>query len=165
VAGDKQATMKTFNRRAMLGVVPTAFALAAVATQGTVAVATPASDKLLGINRSPATNKIASLAVRHGNVLYMSGVEAADLTADFVGQTKQIFTRIEGALAAFGTSKDNLLAVTILAKSITNKPAFNEAWIAWLGGAGLPARVFSVVADLDPGCLVEIQVTAACPPA
>jgi enamine deaminase RidA (YjgF/YER057c/UK114 family) len=153
--------MKLLNRRTALGA---AFAVATAGANSATAQASPASDKAVGITRSPATSKIASLAVRHGNVLYMSGVEASDLTADFVGQTKQIFARIDMALATFGTSKENVLAVTILAKSIANKPAFNEAWIAWLGGTGLPARVFSVVADLDPGCLVEIQVTAACVP-
>jgi enamine deaminase RidA (YjgF/YER057c/UK114 family) len=119
----------------------------------------------MGITRLPNTNNFNSLPVRHGTVVYTGGVQATDFKLDFVGQTEQAFARIDAALAQFNTSKQNLLFVTIRTKSIANKPAFNKAWLEWLDGAGLPARVYAVVADLDEGSQVEIQVTAACPPA
>lgn len=155
--------MKTFNRRAMLGATPGIIAMAGIVAGSTVAQANSDSDKSLGINRIPnPSNKVNSIAVRHGNVVYTGGVQATDFAQDFVGQTKQTFARIDSTLASFGSSKENLLSVTIRTKSITHKPAFNKAWLEWLGTAGLPARVYAVVADLDEGSLIEIQVTAVC---
>ncbi len=156
--------MTAFHRRRMI-VAATTAAAAAIADATVTATASPASDKAIGITRLASTNNFNSLAVRHGNVVYTGGIQATDFKLDFVGQTQQALARIDGALAAFGTSKENLLSVTIRAKSIANKPAFNKAWVEWLGGAGLPARVYAVVADLDDGSQVEIQVTAACPAA
>jgi len=156
--------MTALDRRRMIVAAATA-ATAAVADATATAGASPASDKTMGIMRLASTNNFNSLAVRHGNVVYTGGIQATDFKQDFVGQTKQALARIDGALAAFGTSKENLLSVTIRTKSIANKPAFNKAWVEWLGSAGLPARVYAVVADLDEGSQVEIQVTAACPPA
>ena len=156
--------MTALDRRRIIVAAATA-ATAAVADATATASASPASDKTMGIMRLASTNNFNSLAVRHGNVVYTGGIQATDFKQDFVGQTKQALARIDGALAAFGTSKENLLSVTIRTKSIANKPAFNKAWVEWLGSAGLPARVYAVVADLDEGSQVEIQVTAACPPA
>ena len=151
--------MEKISRRIMLAAAP----IAAVAAGSGAALASPASDKAMGITRLPSTNNFNSLAVRHGNVVYTGGVQATDFKLDFVGQAKQAFSRIDGALATFGTSKDNLLSVTIRTRSIANKPAFNKTWLEWLGPSGLPARVYAVVADLDEGSQIEIQVTAACP--
>lgn len=158
--------MKPFNRRTMLSTAPAAVAAVAIAAGNTVAQGSPASDKVAGITRLPGTNNFTSLIVRHGNVAYTSGLLATDSTQNFLGQAKQVFARIDGALASFGSSKENLLSVTIVAKAIANKPAFNKAYLEWLGSAGLPARVFAVDAEaLEGGALIEIQVTAACPPA
>jgi enamine deaminase RidA (YjgF/YER057c/UK114 family) len=156
--------MTALDRRRMIAAATTA-AAAAIADAALTASASPASDKAMGITRLASTNNFNSLAVRHGNVVYTGGIQATDFKQDFVGQTKQAFARIDGTLAAFGTSKENLLSVTIRTRSIANKPTFNKAWVEWLAGAGLPARVYAVVADLDDGSQVEIQVTAACPPA
>jgi len=157
--------MKAFNRRTILSTAPAAVAAVAITAANTIAQGSPVSDKSLGITRLPSTNNYNSPAVRHGNVVYTGGLQATDFKLDFVGQTKQAFARIDGVLATFGSSKENLLSVTIRTKSIADKPEFNKAWIEWLGGTGLPARVYAVVADLDMGSLIEIQVTAACPPA
>jgi enamine deaminase RidA (YjgF/YER057c/UK114 family) len=121
----------------------------------------PTADAL-AISRVKSTHNFNSLAIRHGNIVYTGGVQATDFKQDFVGQTKQAFARIDDALAALGSSKENLLSATIRTKTIANKPAFNKVWLEWLGPAGLPTRVYAVVADLDEGSLVEIQVTAAC---
>lgn len=84
-----------------------------------------------------------------------------------MGQTKQAFAKIDDILASFGSSKENLLLVTIYTKRIANKPAFNKTWIEWLGAAKLPSRIYAVAADvdLDERSLLQIQVTAACPSA
>ena len=153
--------MKKISRRIMLAATPAAV----VAAGSGAALGGPATDKTMGITRLPSTNNFNSLAVRHGNVVYTGGVQATDFKLDFVGQARQAFARIDGALASFGSSKDNLLSVTIRTKSIANKPAFNKVWLEWLGNSGLPARVYAVVADLDEGSQIEIQVTAACPTA
>jgi len=156
--------MRTFNRRTVISAASTA-AVAAIADGNAGAqAASPVYDEATEITRLPSTNNFNSLAVRHGNVVYTGGVQATDFKQDFLGQTRQAFARIDGALTSLGTSKENLLSVTIRTRSIADKPVFNKAWLEWLGQAGVPARVYEVVADLDDGSQIEIQVTAACPP-
>lgn len=155
--------MKTVSRRIMLGAASAGAVV--VAADTIAALGSPATDKAQGITRLPTTNNFNSPAVRHGNIVYTSGMQATDFSLDFLGQAKQAFARIDSTLASFGSSKESLLSVTIRTKSTASKPAFNKAWAEWLGDAGLPARVYARVADLDEGSLIEIQVTAACPAA
>jgi len=99
--------------------------------------------------------------VEHDGVVHVGGLIASDLTADIKGQTEQIAKKIDEVLAAHGTNKDRLLSATIFVTDLTQRPAMNEAWFAWLAKEHLPARATVGVADLGAGVLIEVIATAA----
>jgi enamine deaminase RidA (YjgF/YER057c/UK114 family) len=98
--------------------------------------------------------------VEYQGVVHVGGLIASDLAADMKGQTEQIAKKIDEVLAEHGTSKDNLLSATIFVTDLSQRPAMNEAWFAWLTRENLPARATIGVADLGPGVLIEITATA-----
>ena len=104
---------------------------------------------------------ILSLAVEHGNTVYLAGVVAKKLDADVKGQTKEVLDEIDRLLAKCGTSKAKVLSATIWVTDIRNRAPMNEAWSAWTDPKNLPARACIEAKLADPRALVEIMVTAA----
>ena len=104
---------------------------------------------------------ILSLAVEHGNTVYLAGVVAKKLEADVKGQTKEILDEIDRLLAKSGTNKSKVLTATIWVTDIRNRAPMNEVWTAWTDPKNLPARACVEAKLADPACLVEIMVTAA----
>ena len=107
------------------------------------------------------SNNILSLAVQHGDTVYLAGVVAKNLDADVKGQTKEILAEIDRLLAKCGTSKSKLLTATIWVTDIRNRAPMNEVWTAWADPKNLPARACIEAKIADPKGLVEIMVTAA----
>ena len=104
---------------------------------------------------------ILSLAVEHGNTVYLAGVVAKKLEADVKGQTKEILDEIDRLLAKCGTNKSKVLSATIWVTDIRNRAPMNEVWTAWVDPKNLPARACIEAKLADPRGLVEIMVTAA----
>jgi len=104
---------------------------------------------------------ILSLAVEHGNTVYLAGIVAKNLDQDVKGQTKQIVDEIDRLLAKSGSSKSKLLQAQIWVTDIRNRALMNEVWSAWVDPKNLPARACVQASLADPKCLVEIMVTAA----
>ena len=104
---------------------------------------------------------ILSLAVEHGNTVYLAGVVAKKLDADVKGQTKEILDEIDRLLAKCGTSKSKVLSATICVTDIRNRAPMNEVWSARTDPKNLPARACIEAKLADPRALVEIMVTAA----
>ena len=104
---------------------------------------------------------ILSLAVEHGNTVYLAGVVAKKLEADVKGQTKEILDEIDRLLAKCGTSKSKVLQATIWVTDIRNRAPMNEVWTAWTDPKNLPARACIEAKLADPRMLVEIAVIAA----
>ena len=107
------------------------------------------------------SSSILSLAVQHGDTVYLAGVVAKNLDADVKGQTKEILAEIDRLLAKCGTSKSKLLTATIWVTDIRNRAPMNEVWTAWADPKNLPARACIEAKIADPKGLVEIMVTAA----
>lgn len=105
--------------------------------------------------------RILSNAVVHGDTVYLAGIVAEDPSADVKGQTQQILARIDKLLATCGTDKTKLLSAQIWLTDIGNRPAMNEAWLAWVDADQLPVRACVEAKLADPRLLVEIMVTAA----
>src|SRR5947207_943048 len=104
---------------------------------------------------------ILSLAVEHGDTVYLAGVVAKKLEADVKGQTKEILDEIDRLLAKCGTSKSKVLSATIWVTDIRNRAPMNEVWSAWVDAKNLPARACVEARLADPKALVEIMVIAA----
>ena len=104
---------------------------------------------------------ILSLAVEHGDTVYLAGIVAKKLEQDIKGQTKEVLDEIDRLLAKCGTNKSKVLSATIWVTDIRNRAPMNEVWTAWTDPKNLPVRA-SIEAKLaDPRGLVEIMVTAA----
>ena len=104
---------------------------------------------------------ILSLAVEHGDTVYLAGIVAKNLKNDVKGQTAEILAEIDRLLAKAGTNKSKILTANIWVTDIRNRAAMNEVWTAWVDPKHLPARACVEAKLADPACLVEIMVTAA----
>ena len=102
-----------------------------------------------------------SKAVVHNGIVYLSGL--IDPTgADVKAQTQNILKQVDELLEKAGTSKTNILSVSIWLKDIDKDfQAMNEVWIAWLDPENKPVRATVQSPMALPSLLVEIQVTAA----
>ncbi len=102
-------------------------------------------------------------AVVHGGVVYLAGQVADDASLDTERQTADILAQIDALLAEAGTSKAKLLSVQIILRDITEAPAMNRAWDAWLDHGNKPARMTIEAPLVDPAWRVEITGIAALP--
>ncbi len=100
-----------------------------------------------------------SRAVVYENLVFLSGIVADDKSLPVKQQTEQVLAKIDGFLAQAGTDKTRLLSATVYMADLSRKDEMNEAWMAWLDKADLPARA-AVGVVLTPGTLVEIMVCA-----
>src|SRR5437870_6686327 len=88
-------------------------------------------------------------AVVHGNGVYLSGVVADDKSLSMKGQTEQVLRKIDAVLAKVGTDKSRIVSATVYMADARLKDEMNEAWMAWVDRANLPARA-AVGAVLTP---------------
>jgi len=75
-------------------------------------------------------------------------------------QTHGTLTKVDGLLVAAGSSKSDLVKVTILLADIEFFSVVNEIYSEWLGDSIPPARATYGVADLPGGALIEIVCEA-----
>ncbi len=106
------------------------------------------------------SGNILSQATVHNGTVYLCGLTADDLSADITVQTQEVLAKIDDRLAKCGSDKSKILMATLYLSDMTNKPAMNDVWTAWLGDLERPARA-CVGTDLGPNVLVEIVVNAA----
>jgi enamine deaminase RidA (YjgF/YER057c/UK114 family) len=100
-------------------------------------------------------------AVVHGGLVWLAGQVADDSSLDAEGQTADILAQIDALLAEAGTSKRNLLSITVVLADIADAPAMNRAWDRWLDPAAKPARMTIQAPLVDPAWRVEITGVAA----
>jgi enamine deaminase RidA (YjgF/YER057c/UK114 family) len=100
-----------------------------------------------------------SQAVVHGDTVYLAGQVAAD-EPTVKGQTQAILKKIDGLLAAAGTSKAKLLSATIYLADMATFDEMNAVWDAWVDPANTPARATVQAKLAQPKYLVEIAVIA-----
>ena len=111
--------------------------------------------------RRHARTSIMHRVVEHGGVLYFGGLVADDRSKDMKGQTEEILEKVGRLLEENGSNRSLLLAATIYVTDMAQKDVMNAAWTAWFGADDLPTRATVGVAELGPGALIEIVVTAA----
>lgn len=100
-------------------------------------------------------------AVVYGDMVFLSGLTADDLSADVKGQTQQILKKIDDYLAKAGTSKSKLLTTQIWLRDIGTFDQMNAAWEAWIDKANPPARATVEARLAGDRYFVEIMATAA----
>jgi enamine deaminase RidA (YjgF/YER057c/UK114 family) len=104
---------------------------------------------------------LLSLAVEHGDTVYLAGIVAKNLKNDVRGQTEEVLAEIDRLLARAGSGKSKILQATIWVSDIRNRGAMNEVWTRWLDPKHLPGRACIEAKLADPAALVEIMVTAS----
>lgn len=104
--------------------------------------------------------KWLSRAVTYGDLVFLSGMTADDVSQGLKGQTEQVLKKIDGYLAQAGTDKSRLLSAQIWLHNISAWEEVTEVWMGWIDKANPPARA-AVESKLGHGRLVEIMVTAA----
>ena len=107
------------------------------------------------------SNEMMSRVVEYNGVVYVAGLTADDRSLGMKAQTEQVLAKIDGYLAKAGTDKSKLLTAMIYITDMSQKPAMNEAWNAWIDPDNKSTRA-CVCVELDgPQTLVEIVVNAA----
>ena len=104
--------------------------------------------------------KILAKAVEHHGFVYLPGITAQDTGKDIKGQTAEVLAQIDALLETHGTDKTRLLQAQIWLKHISDRPAMNELWSAWLPEGMAPVRACVQAELADPKLLVEIMITA-----
>jgi len=74
-------------------------------------------------------------------------------------QTKQALESVEQSLKQIGLSSKNIALVMVYLSDMRQKAEMNRAWEKWASLEHPPVRA-CVGAVLEPGCLVEMVVTA-----
>jgi enamine deaminase RidA (YjgF/YER057c/UK114 family) len=99
-------------------------------------------------------------AVVHNGTVYLAG-QVSDAAPTVKGQTEAILKKVDGLLAAVGSSKSNLLSATIYLADIRAFDEMNAVWDAWVEKGATPARATVQASLAAPRYLVEISIVAA----
>lgn len=117
------------------------------------------SERATGIQRVGVARRWSD-AVVHGGTVYLVEV-ASTVGAPFEQQVDEIFGSIERKLGGLGSGIDRLLQVTIYLPDLSNLPAFNARWDAWLPAGCAPSRACLRADLVSPDFAVELVVIAA----
>jgi enamine deaminase RidA (YjgF/YER057c/UK114 family) len=105
--------------------------------------------------------------VRHGNVLYLSGISALDRQGNLLGanietQTIHTYRNIEQVLRAGGSDLDGILQMTSFVVDLaTNGQGYVAARKKILTQPTYTSATIGISALMVPGLLLEVQCTAA----
>ena len=114
---------------------------------------------------APAAIGPYSQAVKHGNMIFLSGQVHLDpatgqvVTGDIAAQTRRVMENLRAVLAAAGGSFDDVVRTTIYLVDLGHFTAVNEAYGSYFEPP-YPARATVQVAALPKGAQVEIDVIA-----
>jgi len=98
-------------------------------------------------------------AVVHNGTVYLAGQVSDGPTVK--AQTEGVLKKIDGLLAAVGSSKANLVSATIYLADIRTFDEMNAVWDAWVAAGNTPARATVEARLANAKYLVEIMVVAA----
>ncbi len=146
--------------------LPLTLALAAAfGLAGSMAlVCSSVSKQVVKTDQAPLPVGPYSQAVRHGDLVFVSGQlgmnkETKKLEATVREQTAAALTHIKTILEAAGSGMDCVLKTTIFLLDINDFPAVNEVYATFFVNEP-PARSTVQVAGLPLGGLVEVEAVA-----
>jgi enamine deaminase RidA (YjgF/YER057c/UK114 family) len=103
----------------------------------------------------------ASKIVKHNHTVYLCGQVASDPSQGIAEQTQSCLDKIDALLEEAGSSKDQMLSVTIYLRDMKDFAALNVVWNEWLTDCNKPARACVEARMARQELLVELTVTAA----
>ena len=96
-----------------------------------------------------------------GRLVYLAGQVAEDPNADAADQTRSVLAQIDRLLGEASTDKTKILSATIYLADMSDYPAMNAVWDAWVPQGDAPARATVQARLANPAYRVEIQIVAA----
>merc|ERR1711920_731998 len=120
-------------------------------------------DPKLEIVRGPAPGPGRSAFVSHSGLVWTVAFPAGKTPEDSVAeQTRKALKALDDRLTQAGTDKSRMLEATVFVKDMSMKEEMDSVWREWVPeGCGVSRAC--VAADLAPGDLVEMKITAALP--
>lgn len=106
-------------------------------------------------------------AVRHGDLLFVSGVAPLDEKSrlvggeDVVAQARQVFFNMKRVLDAAGTGFDKVLKVTVYLTDVADRTKINPVRQEFFGSAKPASTLIGVNELAIPGMKVEIEAVVA----
>lgn len=106
-----------------------------------------------------------SAATRKGNFLFISGqlpinpITGVKCQGDIDAQTKQVFSNLDLVLEAAGTTKDEIMKVTVYISDISLWDRVNELYKQYFGDHK-PARSIVPTKELHFGFQIELEAIA-----
>ncbi|MBO1074764.1 RidA family protein [Roseomonas marmotae] len=116
--------------------------------------------------QEPARFPPLSLAVRTGNLLFVSGMGPFDESwtipkGDFPAQMRAVLAWLDKVLAEAGTDRRRIVKTNVLLTREQDIAEMNRLYAEWLGGPPWPARTTAVVKALPlADFLLEIECVA-----
>ena len=114
----------------------------------------------------PAPAGPYSIAVRHGNTLYLSGMTAYGTPAQNKGMVEQagaVFDQIKLVTQAEGISMKDLIKVTIFVTSLDDVAALRQVLSQQYDGSNPASSLIRVAGLAAPGLNIEIEAVFALP--
>lgn len=114
----------------------------------------------------PAMNSTYSQAVRHGDVIYVSGQLGVDpatgqlAEGGVLAEYRQAFLNLDAILKAAGSSRERVIKATVYMTDVKRLAELNEIYAAYFG-AHRPAKTGVEVSRLSIGAHIEIEIIAA----
>ena len=112
------------------------------------------------IKRLHVGQRLSEVAIHNGTV-YLAGQIAEILEPDVGAQTREVLGHIDRLLAEAGSDKTCILTCQIYLADLKDFPAMNAVWDDWAAPGHTPPRATVQTALANPGCLVEVVITAA----
>uniref|UniRef100_A0A7S3K559 Uncharacterized protein n=1 Tax=Aureoumbra lagunensis TaxID=44058 RepID=A0A7S3K559_9STRA len=114
------------------------------------------------IRRAPGFKPFRmSKYVIHNGRMESQGI-TADPNKDITGQTEEVLAKMDAILNEVNIPRSNLLSMWIFLNDMSDYNTMNKTYDKWVQAVDKPTRL-CVQATLDPGCLIEIRASAACP--
>ena len=101
-----------------------------------------------------------SPCVTVGNHIWIAGQIGTDGGDSLKEQTVTALQKIDALLAEAGSSKSDLVKVTVLLLDMNDFSDFNGVYGSWLEGTILPSRAAYAVKELPGGAKVEVVAEA-----
>lgn len=102
-----------------------------------------------------------SQTVRYGDLLFIAGQVGDTREADVAQQTRELLAKLDRIMAENGTDKEHMLWAIVYVRDVSDAPAMNAVWDAWVSPGREPARVCSEGKLTGPDWKVEITLVAA----
>lgn len=124
------------------------------------------SKKAIRVENAPAPVGPYSPAVVFQNLVFISGQGPLDpktgevIDGDIVAQARQVFANLDALLNASGSSRNNVLKVTVYLSDINDFKSMNSIYADFFEGTTYPARTTIEAAALPLNISVEIDVIA-----